>query len=83
MTAKKINNCNICLNCLNEFIDKEIYWVAANFGVMSVMHCMSCIEEKGITEYKPYLKPRKKREKKETTVEKKSIKSKKTNVKGT
>lgn len=76
--AKKISNTNICMSCLGDFTDKEVYWVKRN-DFYQVLHCFNCLEEKGITEYIPYLKPRKKREKiekTEITVEKKTIKKK-------
>ena len=67
---------NICMRCHGNFTDKEVYWVTKG-GDHQVLHCFFCLEETGITEFVPYSKPRKKREKVETTEEKKIIKRKK------
>ena len=65
------NEKQICMNCLGEFAPKDIYWVSKN-GYQA-LHCSSCIKEKGITEFIPYLKPRKTK----TKVEKTDIKKEK------
>lgn len=85
MTAKRGKKTgikdNICMNCLGDFSDNEIYWVRKND--YQVLNCFDCIEEKGIIEFTPYLKPRKtgkksdkKTEEIKTTPVKKNIKGK-------
>lgn len=67
---------NIC-HCCHEYIsDKDSYWITKE-NSYQLLHCMNCIKEKGIMEFYPYLKPRKKREKVETTKEKNTIRKKK------
>ena len=51
----------ICVSCLEEFIGKEVYWI--NKMGYQVLHCMMCIEKKGIEKYEPYSKPRKRKTK--------------------
>jgi hypothetical protein len=48
------------MSCLKTFNDKDVYTVSKEFYY--VLYCMDCIKEKGITEYKSYVKSRKKKE---------------------
>jgi len=57
---KKREN-QICMSCLGEFPDKDIYWI--NRINCQVLHCLDCIEKKGIEKYIPYSKPRKRKTK--------------------
>ena len=61
-TGKTRNKIQTCLSCLGDFDEKEVYWVTTNNGYQ-ILHCMKCIDKKGITDYKPYSKPRKKKTK--------------------
>jgi len=83
MVKKTGRNENICMSCLKTFSDKDIYWVRRNNeerpdSSYQVLYCSDCIAEHGVTEFGPYLKPRKKSEKTKTTTEKKTIKKKTT-----
>jgi hypothetical protein len=69
----KIKNDNICMSCIGTFADKDVFWVTKDIS-HQVLYCLKCLKEKGITQFTPYLKPRKKKEKVETTVKKKTIK---------
>lgn len=53
---------HICMSCLGEFDDKEVYWVYRT--TYSVLHCENCLKENNVEKYIPYLKPRKPRTKK-------------------
>lgn len=50
---------NICISCLGDFKDKDIYWVRKQD--MYVLYCMDCIKKLGIENYNPYSKPKKRK----------------------
>ena len=82
MVKKTGRNENICMNCLNIFADKDVYWVKRipeyhPDSSYQVLYCSDCIAENEVTDFTPYLKPRKKSEKIKTTTEKKTIKKEK------
>jgi hypothetical protein len=76
------NEKQICMSCIGEFSPKEVYWIVRTVNgrpenSYKALHCLNCIEEKGIEEYEPYIKPRKTK----TKVEKPDIKKKKSDGK--
>lgn len=55
----------ICTECIKEFNPKEIFIATKPNDVFYTLYCGKCVEDLNITDLKPYVKPRKKREKKE------------------
>lgn len=66
----------ICWSCIEDFDDKELYWVKRE--KFQVLHCLNCLEKNGVEKYTPYCKPRKKKETPEVIdkIEKKVFKKK-------
>lgn len=55
--AKK--NTHYCSECIEEFAAKDIYVATKPGQEYSTYYCSNCMKEIGITEFRPYLKPRK------------------------
>jgi len=53
MATRKKKEKQICWNCLNDFEDKDVFWISKQDH--SVLHCMKCIKENDIKEYRPYI----------------------------
>lgn len=52
---------HVCSNCLELFAPKDICSATKPGENYSTYYCTKCINDMGITEYVPYLKPRTKK----------------------
>jgi hypothetical protein len=59
--AKKIKETRICSHCINDIDQTEINIALVPSGKYYTLYCHKCIKELGITDFKPYIKPRKKK----------------------
>jgi len=57
--TKKIKQKQICITCLNEFDDNEVYWSLKN-NLCYLLYCMKCVNKNDITDYTPYSVKKKK-----------------------
>lgn len=53
----------ICSGCIDEFDIKEIYIALVPSGDYYTCYCKKCLEKKEIVKFKPYNKPRSKKNK--------------------
>lgn len=54
----------VCSECINEFSNKDIFIAKKPDNNYTTYYCLECLNILGITDFKPYLKPRKPRIKK-------------------
>ena len=60
----KVKEEHICSGCIKGFDAKDIFSAMVPDREYSTNYCAKCLKELGITEFTPYLKPRKTRAKK-------------------
>lgn len=55
---------HVCTECLQEFSGKDMRFAKIVKGDFITLYCKNCIEKLGITDFKTYIKPRKKKSEK-------------------
>jgi sulfur relay (sulfurtransferase) complex TusBCD TusD component (DsrE family) len=57
--TKKKNNLHICSGCIEEFKATELFLAMVKGKSHQTIYCKKCLDERGITKYTCFQKPRK------------------------